>query len=140
MYASTDPSSAAGVPDMYHVRTSQFDSWTPTRQAGTRVASHAGDFPFSLRDKIVTTLMQGKAASAEDVAGLHDEMLSMAKGASFRDGSYSTTASPKEWLKMRMAARDLRVSHPHLALGAAYQANLDPKTIGKLLDLLDAGH
>ena len=140
VYASTDPSSAAGVPDMYHVRTSQFDSWTPTRQAGTRVASHAGDFPFSLRDKIVTTLMQGKAARAEDVANLHDEMLNMAKGASFRDGSYSTTASPKEWLKMRMAARDLRVSHPHLALGAAYQANLDPKTIGKLLDLLDAGH
>ena len=64
----------------------------------------------------------------------------MAKGAGLHDGNYSTTASPKEWLKMRMAARDLRVSHPHLALGAAYQANLDTKTIGKLLDLLDAGH
>ena len=139
-FVSTDHSVAIGVGDMYHVRTSQFDSWTPTRQAGTRMVSNVGDFPFSLRDKIVTTLMQGKAASAEDVTGLHKELASMANGTRFRDGSYSTTASPKEWLKMRMAARDLRVSHPHLALGAAYQANLDTKTIGKLLDLLDAGH
>ena len=139
-YVSTDHSVAIGVGDMYHVRTSQFDSWTPTRQAGTRMVSNVGDFPFSLRDRIVTTLMQGKAASAEDVASLHDELRDMAKGAGLHDGNYSTTASPKEWLKMRMAARDLRVSHPHLALGAAYQANLDTKTIGKLLDLLDAGH
>ena len=116
--------------------------WAPTRQPGFgRTASSAGDFPFSLRERLVNALMQGQRLDAESMAKLKSEFVSA------RTTRYSSAASKSDWLKMAMTLRDIDATHlpranraPSKAVlfGPEYAGSIDGKTLGKLLDLFES--
>ena len=108
--------------------------WMPTRQPGFgRTASAAGDFPFSVREQVLNSLMQGKHIDAESSTALHREFF-LARGE-----RYATAASKSDWLKMDMLLRNLEMTHlPTVAQGPAFARSFDGKTLGKLLDLFES--
>ena len=107
--------------------------WVPTRQPGFgRTASASGDFPFSVREKLLNSLMQGQRADPKDVAALNTEFVSA------RTQRYAA-ASGSDWLNMAMLVRDLKTSKPATrAQALTFATNLDGKTLGKLLDLFES--
>ena len=87
--------------------------WVPTRQPGFgRTASASGDFPFSVREKLLNSLMQGQR-NPENLSALNTEFVSA------RTQRYSTAASGSDWMKMSMLLRDLQTSKPPTAAHAS---------------------
>ena len=112
-----------------HVQTPS-SSWVPTRQPGFgRTASASGDFPFSVREKLLNSLMQGQR-NPENLSALNTEFVSA------RTQRYST-ASGSDWMKMSMLLRDLQTT-PTAAHASEFARSLDGKTLGKLLDLFES--
>ena len=108
--------------------------WAPTRQPGFgRTASSAGDFPFSVREQLVNSLMQGQRLDPTSLAALNTEFVAA------RTHRFSTAASSGDWLKMAMVLRNMDMTHPiHAAQATSFAASLDGKALGKLLDLFEA--
>ena len=107
--------------------------WVPTRQPGFgRTASASGDFPFSVREKLLNSLMQGQRSDPENLSALTE-------GVSARTRRYSAAAEGSDGMKMWMLLRDLRTTL--LATGAYapdFARGLDAKTLRKLLDLFES--
>ena len=117
---------------MHHVQKPSVD-WVPTRQPGFgRTASASGDFPFSVREKLLNSLMQGQR-NPENLSALNTEFVSA------RTQRYSTAASGSDWMKMSMLLRDLRTTPLATAAYASdFARSLDGKTLRKLLDLFES--
>ena len=131
--ADTSPWLRINVETKHHVQAPSGD-WVPTRQPGFgRTASASGDFPFSVREKLLNSLMQGQRIDPENLSALNTEFVSA------RTQRYSTAASGSDWMKMSMLLRDLRTTHLATAAYASdFARSLDGKTLGKLLDLFES--
>ena len=108
--------------------------WVPTRQPGFgRTASTSGDFPFSVRERLLNSLTQGQRIDPQDLAALSTEFVAA------RTQRYASAASKTDWLKMAMLLRDLQMTHLSTAAQApSFARSLDGKTLGKLLDLFES--
>ena len=131
--ADTSPWLRINVETKHHVQTPS-SGWVPTRQPGFgRTASASGDFPFSVREKLLNSLMQGQRSDPENLSALNTEFVSA------RTQRYSTAASGSDWMKMSMLLRDLQTTPLATAAYASdFARSLDGKTLRKLLDLFES--
>ena len=115
-----------------HVETPS--GWQLTRQPGfDRTALAPGEFPFSAKERILNTLMQGKALDSRTVDKLSDI---------FDEATtqHRITPQSKEWRNMASLIGDLRQGE---RASGAEQRNLastmDWRTLEKMLLMLDTG-
>ena len=121
--------------------------WQPTRQPGFgRTASVPGEFPFSARERILNTLMQGKRFQAGTDA--HDALEQVRKlGYDIGyDHGYATGPHANRWVNsVSSLVRDLggAIKFNEFtrapALTQEFVSNLDAPTLGKMLAMLEAG-
>ena len=125
------------------------------RQPGFgRTATAAGEFPFSVREQLLNSLMQGQHLDSRQLADIDAEFVAA------RSGKYGSQ-SKADWRRMAMVLRDLQMTHlpdgslvdgmqltktarsvdwktAQMAQSTAFAANLDGKALGKLLDLYES--
>ena len=119
------------------------DGWQATRQPGFgRKAAAPGEFPFSVRERLLNRLMQGQRLNPADLTAL--------SGAfdSFDQGVYRGRMAPRtrEGRSTASLMDDLHGAYIagvatefHVAAVLEATARLDSRGLGRLLDLLDAG-
>ena len=119
------------------------DGWQATRQPGFgRKAAAPGEFPFSVRERLLNRLMQGQRLDPADLTAL--------SGAfdSFDQGVYRGRMAPRTRAGRSTASLmdDLHgayiagvATEAHVAAVLEATARLDSRGLGRLLDLLDAG-
>ena len=106
--------------------------WRPTRRPGfDRTALAPGEFPFSAKERILNTLMQGKALDAGTVDKLSDI---------FDEAATQRRIAPqsKEWRNMASLVGDLRQAERASGTEMRRLASaMDWKTLEKMLYMLD---
>ena len=110
-------------------RSGQPSRWRASSQPGFgRLADAPGAFPFNVRERVITELMQGKRIDAS-----HVDLLSGTLG----DAVRADRVQHREWLKMTALVRHLKYG---VVLGdtRSFARALDWKTLQIMLDMADS--
>ena len=117
--------------------------WKATRQGGFgRTASVSGEFPFSVREKMLNTLMQGKRFQPGTDA--HDA-LERLRALGYHHGYAASGPHANTWtISVASLVRDLGSAIKYNELRAPtltedFVRNLDAATLGRMLLMLEVG-